>query len=202
MKLGSIAPLCLCAVALTACGGGRGDDEAAIERMLVASAKSRDPADCTRYLTMHYLEQMTKLKGRAALEACEEQALDPLVEAPSRVVVSRVDAGGGSATATVAFTDSVFDAQTVRFALVERDGRWKLHQILGFVDLKAERLVTEVGRELMRELTTPGEAEAGACVVGLLDGMGDRELERLILETTTDRILALLETCVSRSSPL
>lgn len=202
MKTRVVALLLLCAFAFTACGGEGGDEEAAVRGMLLTALKSDDPEDCTRLLTSHYLEQSTKLKGEAAVTACEEQAVDPNVEIPRKVTVSEVEADSGSATATVAFMGSSFNGQTVRFALVERDGQWKFHEVLGFIDLDAKKLVTEMGREFLLRNESRQEAESTSCFISLLNEMSDQDLEALVLDDSLDRILALANRCYARTDAL
>lgn len=204
MARGLVAALLVCAFAFAGCGdqGDDGGDAIEVEEMIVSTAKSDDPAGCARLLTLHYLEQTTKLEGEAAVAACEESAVDPHNELPSKVTVSRVDVDGDSATATVAFVGSIFDRQTVRLALVRRDGQWKFHELLAFIDLDTERLVTEMGRELLHKAESPREAEATGCVVRLLGEMSAPALESLMLDHSLDRILALGERCAGRSSAL
>jgi hypothetical protein len=191
--------LALCASVFSACGNAGREEAAVVEDLIVEASMSRDPAGCTRYLTQHYLEQASKQSDEAAVTACEEGAIDPLSELPEKVTVSRVDVDGVSATALVSFRGSAYDGQTVELALAERNGRWKFHEILRFVDLDHEKLVTGIGRELMLELAPGREAEAGACIVGLLEEMSDRALEALLLEASLDEFLALSDRCVEKS---
>jgi hypothetical protein len=189
--------LVICGFAVVGCGSADPEEELAIEERITATFKSRNPADCTRYLTQHYLEQMAKMSGAAAVTACEEEAVDPRSELPEKVTVSRVDVDEHSAIAVVSFEGSIYDGQTVRLALVERDGGWKLYEVLGFIGLDAEKLVTGVGRELMLELESPQEVEAGACIVGLLTEVSPQALEALVLDASLDRILSLADRCLS-----
>ncbi|HST69977.1 MAG TPA: hypothetical protein VLI94_10005 [Solirubrobacterales bacterium] len=202
MTIRAFALLLLCAFVFTACGEEGGDEEAAVKKMIVTSANSDNPEDCTRLLTPNYLEQSTKLEGEAAVTACEEQAVDPNLEIPRKVIVSGVEIDSSSATATVAFTGSGYDGQTVRLALVERGGRWKWHEILGFINLDAEKLVTEMGREMLLRNETSFEAESTSCFVGILDEMSDQALEALVLDASLDRFLALANRCYIRSGAL
>ncbi len=202
MKLRIVALLLLCAFAFTACGEEGGNEEAEVKSWIVASLKSDNPEDCTRLLTSHYLEQSTKLKGEAAVTACEEQAVDPHLEMARKVVVSEIEVDSGSAEATVAFTGSGFDGQTVRFALVERDGQWKFHEILSFIDLDAEKLVTEMGREILLRNESPQEIESTSCFIGLLDELSDQALEALVLDPSPEPILALANRCDTRANAL
>lgn len=192
-----LALVVVCGFAVAGCGGAERKEEAAIEELIAAATKSRNPANCTEYLTQHYLEQVAKVRGAAAVSACEEEAVDPQSELPREVTVSRVDVDGRSAIATVSFKGSVYDGQTVRLALVRRDDGWKFYELLGFVELDAEKLVTGMGRELMLEMESPQEVEAGACIVGLLEEMSPRALEELVLESTLEEILSLADQCTS-----
>lgn len=202
MKTRVIALLFLCAFALAACGEEEGGEEAVVKEMILTSLKSEKPEDCTRLLTPRYLEQSTKLEGEAAVTACEEQAVDPNVEIPRKVTVSEVEVDSGSATATVAFMGSSFNGQTVRFALVERGGQWKFHEVLGFIDLDAEKLVTEMGREFLLRNESRQEAESTSCFIGLLNEMSDQALEALVLDDSLDRVLAFANRCYARTDAL
>lgn len=200
MPVAVLVLLVLCAPVLSACGDAGRDEAAAIEDLIVDTAKSRDPAGCTRYLTQHYLEQASKLSGEAAVAECEESAVDPRSEVPEEVAVARVDVEAGSATALVSFTGSAYDGQTIELELVKRDGKWKFHEILRFVDLDSDKLVTGIGRELMLKMESGREAEAGACIVGLLEKMSDRALEALLLDAGLAKFLALSDRCVEAST--
>ncbi len=194
--------LALCVSVLVACGDADRDEETAIKTLIVEAAASRDPADCTRYLTQRYLEQMSKMSGKAAVTACEEDVVDPRMEAPEKVEVSQVDAAGDSAVAIVSYTGSAYDGQSMELELVKRDSGWKLNATLRFVDLDSEKLVLELGRELMLRQESRRNAEATACFVGLLDRMNDRALEALLLDASLDEFDAFADGCAEPSDSI
>jgi hypothetical protein len=164
---------------LASCGGS--DDRLALEEMINASMAETGPESCLKFSTLHFLESTTEREGEAAVTACEESSLDPLVEQPTKIDISSIDVDGDSASALIAVTGSVFDGQTLRYAFVEREDRWKFNQILGFVDLDAERLVLRAGRDGMSRAESREEAENVACWIGRMEQMSDRALEELLL---------------------
>jgi hypothetical protein len=166
-------------LALASCGGN-GDREA-LEEMINASMAETGPESCLKFSTLHFLESTTEREGEAAVTACEEAALDPLVEQPTKVDVSRIDVESDSATALLAITGSVFDGQNLRYAFVEREDRWKFNEILEFVDLDSERLVLRAGRHGMLRAESREEAENVACWIGRMEQMSDEALEELLL---------------------
>lgn len=167
------------ALALAACGGS--DDRKALEEMIDASMAETGPESCLKFSTLHFLESTSDLEGKAAVTACEESALDPLVEWPKKIDVSHIDVEGDSATALIAITGSVFDGQNLRYAFVEREDRWKFYEISSFVDLDAERLVLRAGRDGMLRAESAQEAENVACWIGRMEQMSDQALEELLL---------------------
>jgi hypothetical protein len=166
------------ALLLVSCGGN-GDREA-LEKMILASVAETGPDGCLKISTLNFLESTSDLEGEAAVTACEESALDPLVEGPTKADVSRIDVEGDSATALVAFTGSFFDGQRVRYAFVRREGRWKFDELLGFVNLDSERLILQVGRYGLLQAKSRWEAENVACWIGRMEQMSDRALEELL----------------------
>ena len=118
------------------------------------------------------------------------------------MTVSEVEVDSGSAIATVAPTGSNLDGQTMRLELVERDGQWKFHEVLRFIDLDADRLVTSMGREWLLRNESPEEIESTSCFIDLLDKMSDRDLEALVLDYSLDRFLAFANRCDTGSDAL
>jgi hypothetical protein len=171
----------LLAVVLALASCGEDSDREALERMILASVVETGPESCLKFSTLHFLESTTEREDEAAVTACEEAALDPLVEQPTKVDVSRIDVEGDSATALIAITGSVFDGQKLRYAFVEREDRWKFNEILGFVDLDAERLILRAGRDGMLRAESREEAENVACWIGRMERMSDQALEELLL---------------------
>lgn len=163
---------------------GSGEDvtgrEQSLEEMITASVGETDPESCLKFSTLHFHESTSGLEGEAAIAACEEAALDPLVEQPTKIDVSRIDIDDDSATALLAVTGSAFDGQKMRYAFVEREGRWKFNEFLGFVDLDSAHLVLELGRDGMRKAESRQEAENVACWLGRMEQMSDKVLEDLL----------------------
>ena len=148
--------------------------------MVAASVVETGPESCLKFSTLRFLEKMHDLEGEEAIDACEESALDPLIEQPTKADVSHVDVEGDSATALVVFTGSILDGQKMRYAFVERDGRWKYDVWRGFVDLDSARLILEAGRDGMRRAESRQEAENVACWLGRMERMSDQVLEDLL----------------------
>jgi hypothetical protein len=198
-----IFALFVCAFALSSCGGGEAgggpEAEAAIEKAVVAFVASEDPADCGRFSTPRALKQMAKTNYDLALATCEALTLNPLVEGAEKVDVSAIEVEGSSATAVAAVTGSIVGGQTIRFALVEDDDRWKVDEVLGFIDLDEEKLATEWGRLQMLLAVTPQETEAAICVMNRLLKMSEADLEKMYLGENPDPVIELNQSCVSRS---
>ena len=178
-RLASVGGLFFVVLALASCG--ESGDREALEKMIHASIVETGPESCLKFSTLHFLESTTELRGEAAVIACEESSLDPLMEQPTKADVSHVDVEGDSATALIAVTGSVFDGQKLRYAFVEREDRWKFNQILGFVDLDAERFILRAGRDGMLRAGSREEAENIACWIGRMERMSDQALEELLL---------------------
>jgi len=183
-RLAPAAAGLVAALMLISCGGSDGgSDEEAIEEMVVASAFERGPETCLKYSTVNYLEMTTRHEGDAAVEACEESELDPTEDRPTGVEVSEVDAAESEATAVIAVEGSTLDGQKLRVRLIERGGRWKYHEWLGFADFDSERLILQLGRKGMLQADSAREAEAIACVIGQMDKMDAESLEREVFDS-------------------
>ena len=146
--------------------------------MVVASTFSRDPQDCLEYATVKYLEMTQRREGDAAVKACEESTLDPDKGQPTDVEVLETDVAGNSATTVIAYQGGDLDDQKLRIRVIERDGRWKYYEWLGFADFDAERLIVQIGRKGMLQANSAREAEAIACVIGLMEEMDPGALEK------------------------
>jgi len=165
---------------LAACG--ESGERQALEEMIHASMVETGPESCLKFSTLRMLESTTDREGEAAITACEESSLDSFPEQPKGADVSQVDVDGDSATALLAFKGSFLDGQRLRYAFVERGGRWRYDQMLGFVDLDAARLILRMGREGLLQADTPQEAEDISCWIGQMERMSDEELEELLFE--------------------
>jgi hypothetical protein len=199
--------LLACGLALGACGDGGGegadpDPQAAIEKTIETFSRTDDPADCRRLATARFLVQTGSVGYDAALSACEEAAVDPLVEDAKKVTISEIQVDGDAATAVASYRGSGFDGQTIRVALVERDGQWKHDELVGFVDFDADKMVTALGRELLLQAKFREEAELMSCVVSGLRRLEDGELEGILLGESPELLLQVAQGCAGRSSAL
>jgi hypothetical protein len=174
----SAGGLLVAVLALASCGGS-GDREA-LERMILASMAETGPESCLKFNTLHFLEKSSDREGKAAVIACEEDALDPPLEQPTDVDVSHIETEGDSGNAVLAFSGSIFDGQRVQYAFVEREGSWKFDETMRFVDLDATHLIMQMGREGMLQAETRWDAENVACWIGRMERMSDKALEELL----------------------
>lgn len=188
------------ALLLAGCGGGGGDlgDEERIRAVIEASAMSTYPADCTRYATLNLLEQNTKMRGRAAVVACEEGALEGS-STPDAVWPRDIEVDGERATARVAIEGGPSGGQTVDMALVEVDGQWKVHELLSFAIFDREQMVLETGRKMLEKVSSAEEADVVTCIIGELEKLSDADLEALALDPSLEPVLDLLRPCEPRS---
>lgn len=185
-------------MALGGCGGGAGGDAQAITATITQSTTNSYPANCLRLHTRALLEQSTKLRGRAAVLACEEEAVAGAPVA-DRVTVTEIEVDGTEASADVAFEGTAYDGQTLTLALVDDGERWKIARILGFVDLDAGKLAFEIGRAVFEGARTPAETQEARCFLGELERLNPEKLEALIVDPSPNPLLDLLRPCTPRS---
>ena len=187
-----LGALIVSALALVACGGSGGNDEAEIEGAIETSATASDPANCTKLETLRFSEQSSGESGKAATEACEEEAEDPEGKAES-VAVSEVEVDGSKATANAAITGGSLEGQTVSIALVEEDDQWKLDQITGFVKLDQGQLANLFAEQL--EKGEEVEPKLTACIVSGVEEASKEEAEEFILDPSSQALGELAESC-------
>jgi len=187
-----LGALIVSALALVACGSSGGNDEAEIEEAIETSATASDPANCTKLETLNFSEQSSGESGKAATEACEEEAKDPEGKAES-VAVSEVEVDGSKATANAAITGGSLEGQTVSLALVEEDGQWKLDQITGFVKLDQGQLANVFAEQL--EKGEEVEPEITACIVSGIEEASKEEAEEFVLDPANQALGELAESC-------
>jgi hypothetical protein len=117
-------------LALAACGGGDGGDDAGqvkqTLRDFVQATNARDgDALCGRLLTKEYKEKSTGAVGDAADRACREQLELTVGLELDLISIGRTEVDGDDATVR-----AVLDTDGVRgprlFQLEREDGRWKL----------------------------------------------------------------------------
>lgn len=200
MRSPSLLALLGSALLLCACGGGGGDvgDEAEIRTVIEASATSPYPADCTRYATLNFLEQGTKMRGRPAVVACEETTLEASV--PDAVRSRDIEVDGERATAQVAFEGGPSGGQTFEVALVEVGEQWKLHELLSFVVFDREQLILEMGRQGLEQARSAADVDFATCIIGALERLSDADLEALVLDPSQEPLYEVVRPCVPRSA--
>jgi ABC-type glycerol-3-phosphate transport system substrate-binding protein len=187
-----LSALIVSALALVACGGSGSSDEDQIEEAIETSATASDPANCTKLETLAFSEQSSGESGKAAIEACEEEAKDPEGKAES-VAVSEVEVDGSKATANAAITGGSLEGQMVSIDLVEEEGQWKLDQISGFVELDQGQLA----KVFEEQLEKGGEVEPGvtACIVAGIEEAPKAEAEEFVLDPANQALGELAESC-------
>jgi hypothetical protein len=196
----ALAALLGSALLLAACGGAEdGGDEEKIRAVIEASAMSTYPADCTRYGTLNLLEQSTKMRGREAVLACEENALEES-STPDAVWPRDIEVDGERATARVAIEGGPSGGQTIDMALVEVDGQWKLHELLSFAVFDREQMILETGRQGLEQARSEEDVDCATCVIDELEKLSDADLEALVLDPSREPLLALVQPCVPRSA--
>ena len=131
-------------LSLSACGGGgagfRGGDKAQITETIEKALAGHEPSACTELKTRDYVRQETIEVGEQALESCERGQKDAIFRAEA-VTVSNIKGNGVRARADTAVVGSSIDGQTVRIALINQAGRWKLDRLVRFVKLDRASLI-------------------------------------------------------------
>lgn len=186
--------------AVASCGGGDGGGRAEITEAIVDSWTTSDPTNCEQLYTQAFLEQSTKRQGEAALEECESLTqLEPDKVAES-VSVSGIDVDGDSAGAEAAIEGSTFDGQTMEMALVREDGRWKLDEMVRFVELNEAKLVARLGADLIELSRSELQGDLARCIIEQLEPLSGDALEELILGRSWEPLYDLLSACEPGSS--
>lgn len=162
---------------LAACGGGGENDEGKIEEAIEKSATATDPAACTKYQTLHFLEETNQEGGKSAVKTCEEEAENE--EGAQSASVSNVAVNGSKATAEVALTGSVFNGQTVEVALVEEGGQWKLNEVVKFTKFNQAKLVESFEREFSKA-SSEISPKFAACFIEAFEEADQPELEAML----------------------
>jgi hypothetical protein len=185
------ALLALSALALGACGGS--GDEGAIAETIEKSATEPDPGNCTKLETRRFAEQNTQHQGKAAIEACEEEA-NAGDEQAKAVTVSDVSVNGSRATANAEFEGGSLNSQTLEFALVEEGGTWKLDRIEGFADYDGKAL-GEAFQRSYEENPQGLSAKQGDCIAREVGKASKVRAEELFFSGSPKAIVALAERC-------
>jgi hypothetical protein len=197
-KLLAVLMLCFALpVGIAACGGGGGGgggEEDAIATAIEDSATSTDPADCARYQTDNFLEQLEfPDAGQTALESCEQDAPDPAGN-PDSVAVSDISVDGDTATAAAAFSGGGFDGTTFDLALVKEGDQWKLDAVTDIPVFNVEAFNQSLTEQLASDPSIP--PETAACVTDAFATAGEEEIKRIILEGDDEAFFAIFTPCV------
>jgi hypothetical protein len=159
----------------------------------------RSPGACRQLETQHYVEQTRHETGTAAVKLCERT----VVEAPhERGKVSEVEVHGLSATAKADIKGGAIDGQTILVALVKDAGRWKLDEIVRFIDLDRPRVLNGVEESLVETFGGKG-VEPGLlhCIVEQLGSLPDARLEDVVIGPDPQAILVnKTEACIAKGA--
>ncbi len=187
------ALLALAALALSACGGGGSSAEGEITEAIETAATTSDPANCKTVQTVHFDEQNSDAKGKAAVKACEEEAKAEEEKAEG-VSVENVSVNGEKASAEVEFEGGTLDAQTLEIALVEEGGSWKLDQIEGFAKYEGKALE----KEFLKRFEESPEGLSKTQYTCIAEGIGNAsktEAEEFFLSGKSTAIEELAQGC-------
>ena len=189
-----LALLALAALALTitACGGGKSDEDQ-IAEVIEKAATTTDPSNCTELETQRFNEQNNQVQGKAANKACEEQA-EAGEEQAEGANVSNVSVNEEKATAEVEFEGGSLGSQTLEVALVQEDGDWKLDQVEGFAAYDGKALGASFEKEFEEnpEGVSPEQAK---CIGGKIAALNKKDAETLFFGGSPEPIVALAESC-------
>lgn len=195
MKKRNLAPLALLAVAalaLSACGGGKSDEDK-IAEVIEKAATTDDPSNCTELQTRRFNEQNTQQKGKAATKACEEEA-EAGEEQAKGAKVSNVSVNGGAATAEVEFEGGSLGSQALEVALIQEDGDWKLDHVEGFADYDGRALGEAFEKEFNENPEGLSKQQA-ACIAEKVAGASQAEAEELFFSGSPEPIVELAQSC-------
>jgi hypothetical protein len=187
-----VALLAAAALTLTACGGGKSDEDKITETIETVATTS-DPGNCTELETLRFVEQNTQEKGKAAVKTCKAQAKAGKEEAKG-ANVSNVSVNGSKATAEVEFEGGSLGSQSLEVALVEEDGNWKLDQVEGFASYDGKALGEAFEKQFEKE---PGELspEQAKCISSKIAEASQSAAEELFFSGSAEKIIELAQSC-------
>jgi hypothetical protein len=192
-----VAVLCS-SVGIVACGGGGGnDDSAQITDVIQTSAKSTDPADCTKLETQQFVEQTELASGQAAIQQCQKDAADTSDD-PSSVDVTDVESSGDTGSANVAFHGGSFDGSTLSVALTKDGDQWKLDKVTGIPNFNFAGLVHALTAKFNAEGSIP--PQVASCIVQAFTSAGADQVKSIILSGNGDQLTALFSSCIPSGS--
>ncbi len=181
------------AFALTACGSddSSSDDEDQITESIELAATSGDPVACTENQTVNFNEQTSGGDGEDPTKSCEDSAADTPAD---EVEVSNIEVDGDAATADAAITGSFLGGQTLEIALVKEDDKWKLDELVSFVEYDASALAESIASDIEDdpEGAAPGQIE---CVSTAVSGLSQEDAEGLFLRADSALEEQVFGTC-------
>jgi hypothetical protein len=196
LRLLSLPLLIASIFALVACGGG-GGEEAKVEEVIETSATSTDPADCRRFQTQEFMEQVSREKGEVAVEECEEEAEKE--EGAESVDVANVEVSGSSATAEAALSGGSLDGQTVEVELVKESDQWKLNEVVKLTQFSREKLMEALEGEFS-EHSGEVSPKLAACFLTAFGRAKKKEVEEFLFGESATAIEILAATCTPSPS--
>lgn len=178
-----LLPCLFLALALAACGSGDEPENpkaerAQIRRAIEEAMTSTDLSACTKFETQAYMEFESGETGHPAVAACEMERMEEQVA--TSATISDVKVEGEEASAAVAITASALEGQTLRYALVKEDDRWKLDRLTGFVKMDRDRLDKTVIASLS-SAGIPMAPSAVVCIARSVRAAPQPELEQYVL---------------------
>jgi hypothetical protein len=184
------------ACTLAACGGDAVSAEEQQLRADVAEGLTSKNADaCTRYATQRFVEQLSGMRGAAALDSCRADAHNT---AFTSVDFERVAISGARASVTVSPHGGGEEGlRTLELALRRSGEHWKLDRLAG-----GELDRAAFYRAARRELTAPPDAlpaDTADCVLRQLKRAGDDEVIRSLVAADPRLIAVSLATCLTAS---
>jgi hypothetical protein len=184
--------LAVAALALTACGGGDGD-EAKIVEVIETAETTTDPSNCTELQTQRFNEQVSQQQGKAGTEACEKEAKAGESQADA-ANISNVTVNDEKATAEVEFKGGPLDSQTLEVALVQADGDWKIDYVEGFARYDGKALGAAFEKRFQEEPEglTPKQAK---CISKGIAASSEAKAEALFFGGSSKPIIELAESC-------
>jgi len=187
-----LAFLMVAALAITACGGGGGDEDK-IAEVIEKAATTSDPGNCTELQTQRFNEQNTEQEGKAATKACEKEAEAGENQAEG-AKVSNVSVDGDKATARVAFEGGSLGSQALEVALVQEDDDWKLDEVEGFADYDGKALGEAFEKEFEENPEGLSKQQA-ACIAEKVAAASQADAEELFFSGSSEPIVRLAESC-------
>ncbi len=179
------------AFALAACGSSGNSEESEIEAAVEASATSSKPADCKKFNTQKFMEQVSRSEGAEAVKTCEKEASEG--SGAKSATVSNVEVDGSKATADVALTGGSLGGQEVEVALVQEGDQWKLNELTGFAKFDQATVVKTFEEEFAKSKEV--SKSLASCIVEDFEKAPQAKLETALLSGGTEGFEELAGSC-------